>query len=339
VTLADAGWALAFVLSLAVVLPASDRLVAVVEAAGDRYRWPAGFVGLLAAAGADGPEVTSSFVALGAGAHDVSLGVILGSNLFNLAAVLGFPILLVGFVAVRRHSLLVSGSVMVLATLLAESLILGIVPIIAGEALVFGLLGGYAWLLTREGASNADSTSGTTAGAPRHEGDAVEEEREREHEAGAAQGHPSGMSLLWRGLSATAVIIGDCDVLVNATLDLGPRLGLPSSVTGTFALAALTSLPNVWVAVSLARRHRGAVLVSAVCNSNTINVVFGVCLPAPFISLKIAAVVRDVDIPALTALTLLSVALIWHGQGLGRKGSALVVAGYLMFAAIRVAGS
>jgi Ca2+/Na+ antiporter len=114
---------------------------------------------------------------------------------------------------------------------------------------------------------------------------------------------------------------------------------LPSSVTGTFALAALTSLPNVWVAVSLARRHRGAVLVSAVCNSNTINVVFGVCLPAPFISLKIAAVVRDVDIPALTALTLLSVALIWHGQGLGRKGSALVVAGYLMFAAIRVAGS
>jgi Ca2+/Na+ antiporter len=223
--------------------------------------------------------------------------------------------------------------VMVLSTLLAESMILGIMPIIAGEALVIGLIVGYAWLLTRESASVA--TSGVLAAAD-HAGDVVEEEREREHEEGEALGHPSGRSLLWRGLLATALIIGGCDVLVNAILDLGPRLGLPSSVTGTFALAALTSLPNVWVAVSLARRHHGAVLVSAVCNSNTINVVFGVCLPAAFITLKTTSAVRAVDIPALAALTLISAGLIWRGHGLGRKGAAVMVVGYLVFAALRL---
>jgi cation:H+ antiporter len=334
VTLADAGWGIAFLLSLAVVLPASDRLVAVVEAAGDRYRWPAGFVGLLAAAGADGPEVTSSFVALGAGAHDVSLGVILGSNLFNLAAVLGLPILLVGFVAVQRRSLLVSGGAMVLATLLAESLILGSMPIVAGEVLVSGLIVTYAWLLWRESATPA--TSGGPSVPAEHVGDVVEEEREREHDEGVALGHPSGRSLLWRGLLSTAVIIGGCDVLVNATLNLGPRLGLPSAVTGTFALAALTSLPNVWVAVSLARRHRGAVLVSAVCNSNTINVVFGVCMPSAFMAMKTTAAVRTLDIPALALLTVFSAGLIWVGHGLGRRSAAVIVCGYLVFAALRL---
>jgi cation:H+ antiporter len=189
--------------------------------------------------------------------------------------------------------------------------------------------------LTRESAP-AVTKPGVRAAATDHAGDAVEQERDREHEEGEALGHPSGRSLLWRGLLATALIIGGCDVLVNAILDLGPRLGLPSSVTGTFALAALTSLPNVWVAVSLARRHHGAVLVSAVCNSNTINVVFGVCVPAAFITLKTSSTVRAVDIPALAALTLLSAGLIWRGHGLGRKGAVVLVVGYLAFAAIRL---
>jgi len=293
---------------------------------------------LLAAAGADGPEITSSFIALGAGAHDVSLGVILGSNLFNLAAVLALPILVVGFIAVHRDGLLISGGAMVLATLLAESLIVGLVPVPAGLVLVVALIAVYAWLLAREGQSDVAGAQGAPPVSD-SEGDVVLEEREREHEEGLALGHPRGLSLLWRGLLATAVIVGGCDVLVNATLDLGPRLGLSSTITGTFALAVLTSLPNVWVALSLARRHHGAVLASAVCNSNTINVVFGVCLPAPFISLKTAAVVRNVDAPALAALTLLSVSLVWWGRGLGRRGAATIAACYLMFVAIRLAQS
>lgn len=66
-TLIDGAWIVAFAISLVLVLVASDGLVSAIEAAGDRYRWPPGFVGLLAAAGADGPEISSSFIALGQG--------------------------------------------------------------------------------------------------------------------------------------------------------------------------------------------------------------------------------------------------------------------------------
>ena len=148
-TFSTPAWLLTFVLSLAVVLVASDRLVKVVEAAGDRYQWPPGLVGLLAAAGADGPEVSSALIALLAGAHDVSLGVIVGSNLFNLAALLGLPMLIVGRVAVQRHGLLVSGGAMLLTTALSMLLLLGDTPVPYVEVLVLATLLGYAVLLVR----------------------------------------------------------------------------------------------------------------------------------------------------------------------------------------------
>lgn len=335
--LADVAWSAAFLISLAGVLLASDRLVAAVEAAGDRYSWPAALVGLLAAAGADGPEVSASCIALLAGAHDVSLGVILGSNMFNLAAVLGLPIVLVGYIAVRRRGLLLNGGSMLLTTLIAEAVVLGTIPPAAGLALAAGVLGLYLYLVVQPGTLPALQRGTAQVALLAEAGDQVLEEREREREADTAQGFPEGIALLWRGLAATAVIVGGCDVLVNATLYLSPRLGMPATFTGTFVLAALTSLPNVWVAITLARHHRGAVLASAVCNSNTINVVFGICVPAQFIALKLATVVRQIDLPALAFLTAASVALLWQSHGLGRRGALAIIVGYVVFAGVRLA--
>jgi Ca2+/Na+ antiporter len=167
----------------------------------------------------------------------------------------------------------------------------------------------------------------------------MQEERAREREADVEQGFPTGWWLLVKAVLATGIVIAGCDVLVNATLYLGPRAGVPRALTGVFALAALTSLPNVWVALSLARRRRGAVLVSAVCNSNTINAVFGICVPALFITLQANGSVRMIDVPALLALTLLALALTWQGEGLGRRSAAVIVGGYILFAAIRIAAA
>ena len=300
-----------------------------VEAAGDRYQWPPGLIGLLAAAGADGPEVSSALIALLAGAHDVSLGVIVGSNLFNLAALLGLPILVVGRVAVQRHGLLVSGSAMLLTTALGILLLLGDTPVPYVEALVLATLLGYAVLLVRgRNAATVPSPSIQQVLLP-DAGDVDTEERARERETDREQGFPTGLHLLLVGVLATTVVIGGCDLLVNAALFLAKWVGLPQALTGTFGLAALTSLPNVWVALSLARRHRGAVLVSAVCNSNTINMVFGICLLAAFTPLQPTSIVREIDLPALLALTLLSLVLVWQGRGLGRGGAVLLILGTL----------
>ena len=55
-------------------------------------------VGVLTALSAEGAEVTSALVALAKGAHNVSVGVLIGSNAFNLAAMIGLSALLAGSV-------------------------------------------------------------------------------------------------------------------------------------------------------------------------------------------------------------------------------------------------
>jgi cation:H+ antiporter len=59
---------------------------------------------------ADGPEISSALFALIRGEHGVSVGVLVGSNAFNLAAMIGLTGLLSGSVRLSRDTLLLEGS-------------------------------------------------------------------------------------------------------------------------------------------------------------------------------------------------------------------------------------
>src|ERR1700740_596095 len=75
---------LVFAAGTAASLIASEFFVRGFVRLGGKLGTAAGIVGLLTALGADGPEISSAITALLSGARDVGLGVILGSNLFNL---------------------------------------------------------------------------------------------------------------------------------------------------------------------------------------------------------------------------------------------------------------
>jgi cation:H+ antiporter len=68
-------------------------------------------VGLLAALAADAPEITSAITALAHGQPSVGAGVTLGSNVFNLAALLGPGAVVAGHVGLHRKAVVLSGVV------------------------------------------------------------------------------------------------------------------------------------------------------------------------------------------------------------------------------------
>jgi cation:H+ antiporter len=83
-------WAVAlFGAAAAFSLGASAVLVVRLERMGARLGFSEALLGLVAAMAADTPEVTSVVTALAHGQHDVGTGVVLGSNVFNLAALIG----------------------------------------------------------------------------------------------------------------------------------------------------------------------------------------------------------------------------------------------------------
>ena len=74
-------------------------------------------------------------------------------------------------------------------------------------------------------------------------------------------------------------------------------------------------------------------MLSTALNSNAINVTAGLLIPASLVGLG-ATSEQDLLVTAWYAgLTVLALALAWHGRGLGRLPGALIIVGYLAFAA------
>jgi cation:H+ antiporter len=112
------GWTmLLFLGSFALSVISSVVLARRLEQLGAWLRLSQSLLGIVAALGADAPEISSAVTAMHAGQHDLGLGIVLGSNIFNLAALLGLSALVSGKVSVTRQTLLINGSVAVWVTL------------------------------------------------------------------------------------------------------------------------------------------------------------------------------------------------------------------------------
>ena len=81
----------------------------------------------------------------------------------------------------------------------------------------------------------------------------------------------------------------------------------------------------------LARRGRGAAVLSTALNSNAINVVAGLLIPASLAGLGPGSGQGTLVAAWYAGLTVLALALAFRGRGLGRASGAAIIAGYLAF--------
>src|ERR1700735_4921548 len=96
---------LIFVAGAGVSLAASWLLVTRLERVGARLGLSEGLLGMLAALAADAPEITSAVTALAGHHPQIGAGVVIGSNVFNLAALLGLAAVVAGEIGLHRGDL------------------------------------------------------------------------------------------------------------------------------------------------------------------------------------------------------------------------------------------
>ncbi len=298
--------AVVFVVSLAATLYAASVFAERLDHLGARLGLPEGTLGLLTAAGADAPELATAIVALATGAKSVGFGVVVGSNVFNLAAMIGVSALLCGRVRIERDALALEGGAALAVTVLVVLLVLGALPAWAVLVLALAVLCPYVVVGLR---------------------------RELEHQ----HAHPpvSGRSLLLIPPALAVIVLGSVG-MVHAALKLGHAAGIPDVLIGTLVLAVVTSIPNAYTGVRLGLARRGSALVSETLNSNTINLVGGLVVPALFAPVAAGGLARADGIWLLGA-TLLAVALLAPRPGVRRAGGALVVASWIGFAIVQSA--
>jgi cation:H+ antiporter len=321
-----------FALSAVISLAASALLVSRLERVGERFGVSEALLGLMAALAADGPEITSAATAISNGHGTIGIGVTLGSNVFNLAALLGVSALIAGRIGLHRRSILLEGSVGLWIALVGLAVVVGLLGPVAGLVLALAAFVPYVTYSAVPAASRPRLSlpRGWSAWLAR----ALAEE-ELELEVAIRPRRGDVRDALVAGGSLVAVIIASV-VMEESATDFGPQLGLVPIVIGGLILAAVTSLPNAVAAIYLASRGRGAAVLSTAFNSNAINVIVGLLIPAMILGLGGAS--DDAIFVALfyVGLTALTIALALQGKGMDRRSGTIIIAGYVVFAVVLV---
>src|SRR5436853_138721 len=125
-----------FLVSIGVMLAASAVFARRLDQIGLQLGLPETLLGLLTALAADAPELASAVVALVKGDHSAGVGVVVGSNAFNLAAMVGLTGVLAGHVRVRREAVAFEGAVALGVLLAAAGMIWGVIGSAAGIAII-----------------------------------------------------------------------------------------------------------------------------------------------------------------------------------------------------------
>jgi len=306
-----------FVLSLVVTLAAARLFARRLDRLGVRFGFPEALIGLLTALAADGPEISSALTALIKGAHDVGVGVLVGSNGFNLAAMIGLSALLTGRVRLARNVLTLEGMVGLLITVVAGALLLGwLSPGVAAGGSALVVIPYLVIVLTGAGAAREryEDPAPDPAPSPTH--------------------HLLGLIVL----DVTLIVAGSVG-MVQSALTLADHWHISHAILGVLILGPLTSIPNAATAVRLGLADRGAALVGETFNSNTINLAAGVVAPSLFVTLAAISTLGKLQLAWLLAATLLTLSLLARRQGMERAGAVALILMYLAFAVGTLVGS
>jgi cation:H+ antiporter len=321
-----------FVASIALMLIASAVFARRLDRVGLRLGLPEALLGVLTALAADAPEISSAIAALAQHEHALAVGVVVGSNAFNLAAMLGVSAVVAGRVRARHETLELEAFVGLWLLAVMLVVVAGGVGAPAGGVLVAVVTVPYVLLLAagprlarRLPLGVAESRFVRRSFGERHRPDRSLDSR---REAGGL------VAVL---LLALCLIVAGSVGAVRAATDLARAWSVPEELVGVVVLAILTSLPNAWTGVRFGLQRRGSALMSETLNSNSINIVAGLAVPAAIGSLAVFSGLAIFDVAWLIAMTVAALVLFGKRGGAGRGAGVVLIALYAVFLAVQFA--
>jgi cation:H+ antiporter len=319
----------AFIVGALISLCFSWVLVSRLERVGERVGLSEALLGVIAALAADAPEITSSISAISQHQREIGSGVVIGSNLFNLAVLLGLGAIVSGFIALHRRVVIFGGFIALWVALCCLATTLRAIPVPVGLGISLIVLLSYFVIL----GLRQEKIRRLPLGRPVTEwlADAVDEEAlELITAIRPKRGRPIDIAT---ALGSLVVVVLSSVAMERGASSLGHHFRVSDAIIGGIVLAAVTSLPNAVSAIYLAKRGRGAAAFSTALNSNNLNVVVGLLVPGVIVGLALPSFAGNFTSIAYVVLTGLVLVFAFVKSGLTRRAGWVVVAGYAVFVA------
>ncbi len=323
-----------FLASIGAMLAASAVFASRLDHVGLRLGLPEALLGLLTALAADAPEISSAISALVQHDHEVAVGVVVGSNAFNIAAMLGLSAVVTARVRARHEALELEAFVGLWLVAVTLAVVAGGLGATAGIVLVAVVALPYVALLAAGPRLPRRLPLGVAESRFVHRSFGEGHRRARPLDSRREAGRLVVLLLL-----ALAVIVAGSVGAVRSATDLADAWSVPGALVGVIVLAILTSLPNAWTGVRFGLQRRGSALISETLNSNSINVVAGLAVPAALGSLGAFSGLAVFDVAWLFGMTGAALVLFGKRDGAGRSAGAFLILLYAIFVAVQIAAT
>ncbi|GHO51945.1 cation transporter [Ktedonobacter sp. SOSP1-85] len=325
-----------FFVSLIIVIAASTRFTRKLEELCVAFNLSVGMLSLLSALGANIPNYVASALAIFAGHDDVGIGIIVGSNIYNLAIILG---LCTFFTPERAGMTLNTQEKRDIRTIVRYTFVITLLSFVV-----------IAWLPDEPSLSTIHTTHivlllaalGTLGIFGAFLLHLIRRPRGGKGISLHPHDHPkreASWSILRLGseiIFTLVVALGGVLVMVQSGQTMTADVHMPSVLAGLLVLAVATSLPNTVVAISLVRTGEAAACIEEVCNSGSINTALGIVLPLVFLSgfLEDRSVL-SLDAPLTLVLTI--GVFFWVVRGrISRIAGALLLVTYMTWVLLRL---
>jgi len=312
--------ALLLVTGLVILVLAGDRLVRSAGRLALLLGMPPIVIGATVVAfGTSMPEFTVSVIGAIQGASGVAAGNVVGSNIINIFAVLGFAAL-ISPIAVHRRMLRFDIPLLVAVTGWALFLLMdGVVTRIEGGISVLLLIVFSAVQLKWFGSSDVQAEGPVEfEGFPvPHEGD-----------------HPRAIIEVPMVTVAVAVLAAGSWLFVRGATDLAERAGVSEFAIGATVVALGTSLPELVTSVIAAWKREDDIAIGNVVGSNLFNilgVLGGAALARP---VDIDLELFQFELPVMAVAALVLVPLAWPRLRIGRIEGGLLVGAFIAYTAL-----
>jgi cation:H+ antiporter len=260
------------------------------------------------------PELLVSVDAALSGANDISVGNVVGSNIANIALILGIAAL-IRPMFVESKVLGVDLPIMLVASLLLIIVLFGGIVSRLEGALLASALFLYVWMTLRR-AKESDED------APLIQGD------ER-----LSSSRPGKLVLLI--ISGLVLLFGGAHLLVVSAVELATLLHISQAAIGLTVVAVGTSLPELATTIVASLKGQGDIALGNVVGSNSFNI-FGVLGLTAILHPLESGEISWLDLGLMAGLAFFIGALLLHRLFLNRFHGAILVTTFIIYTAWRL---
>lgn len=273
------------------------------------------------AAGTSVPELAVSAIAALQGKSDIAVANVVGSNIFNLAFILGL-VAVIQPLKISGNTIRLEYPVLALVTLLCVALCNdgGINRIDAALCIaIYVCFTAYMVGLVRQQMSEVERRE-------------FKQEVEELKEATAAPPRLSvGLGLLALGVALLAL---GAQATVNGAVEIARTLGWSERVIGLTIVSVGTGLPEVVASVVSSFRGRNDVAIGNVIGSNLFNILGILGISAMVAPLRVDPALIHADNYWMLGVTLLLLPILATGSRISRREGALLLTVYFVYLAV-----